>query len=216
VHFSARLLPLIALATLLAGCGERRWSVPHAPTLGWRRADEPRLPMRIASDLVLKRIQFGVLQTSADGEEHFSAAQELPAEDGQVFGWVLEVDTTRPSVRWQEHLRLPRAPTDWGEVATDPDVLLSRDGASAMAQGEELVEDGSLSRFYWSLAAGDPAGDYEIDLAVEGRPVAHFVFKVPSPVQEKAILVKNGRARHERLLAHMMPALSGGGATRWR
>jgi len=216
VHFLARLMPLLALATLLAGCGERRWSVPSAPALGWRHAGATHLPLRIAPDLVIKRIQFGTLETGADGEDRFTASRELPAEEGRVFGWVLELETTRPAVRWQEHLRLPRAPADWGDAGEDPDVEVSRDGASAMAQGEDLVEGGKLSRFYWSLAAGDPAGDYELDVAVEGRPVGHFVFKVPSPVQEKAILVRNGGARAARRAAHMVPVVSGRGATLWR
>jgi hypothetical protein len=216
VHPSARLLPLIALAALLAGCGERRWSVAHVPTLGWQRAGTPHLPMRIAPDLVIKRVQFGLVETGADGEEHFTATQDLPPDDGQAFGWVIEFDTTRASVRWQERLRLPREPAEWGDAASDPDVTLSSDGVSAMAQGEDLVEDGEVSRFYWSLAAGDPPGDYEIDLAVEGRPVAHYVFKVAAPVKEKAILVQNRAGRSSRLIAHIVPVMNGSGAMPWR
>ena len=56
-------------------------------------------------------------------------------------------------------------------------------------QGDDLVEDGELSRFYWTLAPGDPQGDYELDVAVVGKAVAHFTFRVPAPVHEKAILV---------------------------
>ena len=216
MHRAANLL-LLATLSLLASCGERRWSVPHEPTLGWNLAAEPHLPLRIAADLVIKRVQFGILETSADGEEHFTPAQELPAEDGLVFGWKIEVDTTRPSLRWQEHLQLPRAPADWGDVATDQDVLISKDGKSVLAQGEDLLENGELSRFYWSLASGDPAGAYQLDLAVEGRPIAHFSFKVPSSVQEKAILVKNrGTARPAPQLAQLVPAGAGNGAPEWR
>jgi len=217
VHLFARLLPLIALLTLLTGCGERHWSIPHAPILGWQRpAIASHLPLRIAPDLVIKRVRFGLIDIGADGEEHFTATQDLPPDDGQAFGWVLEVETTRPSIRWQEHLRLPHEPADWGDAASDPDVLLSRDGASAMAQGEDLVEDGELSRFYWSLAAGDPSGDYELDLAIEGRPIAHFVFKVPASVKEKAILVENGAAPSSRLVDNLVPGTPGSGVMLWR
>jgi hypothetical protein len=60
-----------------------------------------------------------------------------------------------------------------------------------VAQGEDLVADGELQRFYWTLAPGDPAGEYVLDVAVEGRPVAHFRFRVPAPVQETPMLVRN-------------------------
>jgi len=209
-----RLLVLV-IALMLAACGERRFSVPHAPTLAWNMAEGPHLPLRLAPDLVIRRVQFGILETSADGEEHFTATPSVPPDDGQVFGWKLELDTTRASLRWQEHLQLPAPPADWGDVASDPDALISRDGKSVIAQGEDLVEDGELSRFYWALASGDPAGDYQLDLAVEGRPVAHFSFKVASPVKEKAILVQNSGPRGP-LIAQYVPAATGTGATVWK
>jgi hypothetical protein len=186
----ARLSLLLGCALMLAACAQRHPGAHHT-AFAWTRAATPRLPLRIAPDLIVRRAEFGVLDTTADGDEHFEAATEVPAEDGRVFGWVLEVDTARESLHWQEHLRLPRPPADWGDAATDADVLISQDGKSAVAEGDDLVEDGELSRFYWSLAAGDPPGVYELDVAVEGKPVAHFSFRVPAPVQEKAILVRN-------------------------
>jgi hypothetical protein len=166
---------------------------------------------------VIKRARFGILETDATGEESFVPTREVPAEDGQAFGWVIEVDTTRPSLHWQEHLRLPAPPEDWGDAATDPDVLISADGRSVVAQGNDLVEDGELSRFYWALAPGDPAGEYVLDIAVEGKAVGHFAFHVPTTVREKAILVRQELrgARHPRLLK--VRARHGkAGAIEWR
>ncbi len=218
MHLTVRLLPLLVLATLVAACGERHWSVHRAAHLGGRHGESgPHLPIRIAPDLVVRRAEFGVLETTADGEEHFAAADELPADDGQVFGWVIELETSRHSVHWQEHLRLPGPAADWGDVESDPDVVLSHDGRSALAQGEELIEDGELSRFYWSLASGDPAGAYELDLAIEGRPVAHFAFRVPNTVREKAILVKHAtRGPRARGVVRFLPVVAGRGAMPWK
>ena len=211
-------LPLVLLAALLvAACAEPHAPATHQPSIAWNPAAAPRLPMRIGPDLVIKRVQFGILETTAAGDDQFVPATEVPAEDGQVFGWVLELETTRESLHWQEYLKLPRPPADWGDAAEDPDVLISKDGKSAVAQGEDLVEDGELSRFYWSLAAGDPAGDYELDLAVEGRPVAHFTFRVPAPVQEKAILVRHGpHPDRGWRLASAAPVMASAGARAWR
>ena len=217
MYLLARLLPLIALGTLVAACGERHWSVHRSARLGSHHDTGTHLPLRIAPDLVVKRAEFGVLETGSDGEERFAAAAELPAEEGQVFGWVVEVETSRNSVRWQEHLRLPGPVTDWGDVESDPDVVLSHDGRSALAQGEDLVEDGKLSRFYWSLASGDPAGGYELDLAIEGHPVAHFAFRVPQTVREKALLVRHSeRAPGMRGSVQFMPVVAGRGAKTWK
>jgi hypothetical protein len=217
VHPNAS-LPFVLVAALLVGaCAEPHTPSSHKPSVAWNPAAAPRLPLRIGPDLVIKRVQFGILESVPGGDDKFVPANEVPAEDGQVFGWIVEIETTRDSLHWQEYLRLPRPPADWGDAATDPDVLISKDGKSAVAQGEDLVEDGELSRFYWSLAAGDPAGDYELDLAVEGRPVAHFTFRVPAPVQEKAILVRNG-ARHDRAWrpASAAPVMASMGARAWK
>ena len=180
---------MLCCALAAGACGQGS-AGPHRPAFTFQPAAAPRLPLRVAPDLVIRRAQFGLLETGADGDERFVPATEIPAEDGRVFGWVLEVETSRESLRWQEHLQLPRPPADWGDAATDPDVLISKDGRSVVAQGDDLVEDGELSRFYWSLAPGDPPGDYELDVAVEGRPVAHFAFRVPVAVQETPILVR--------------------------
>jgi hypothetical protein len=185
------LVLVAATASLIAACGQNP-SAPHKAQVAFHFAAAPRLPLRIGADLVVKRAQFGILETNAAGEENFVATKDVPAEDGQSFGWVVEVDTSRPSLHWQEHLRLPAPPADWGDAASDPDVIISADGRSVVAQGDDLVEEGELSRFYWSLAPGDPAGDYEMDIAVEGKPVGHFAFRVPEAVREKAILVRHG------------------------
>lgn len=189
------------LATLTAACGQNP-SEPHPPGIGFHLAATPRLPLRVGADLVIKRARFGILETDAAGEETFVPTREVPAEDGQTFGWVVEVDTTRPSLHWQEHLRLPAPPADWGDAGSDPDVLISADGRSVVAQGDDLIEDGELSRFYWALAPGDPAGEYVLDIAVEGKAVGHFAFRVPTAVREKAILVRRELrdTRHLRLL----------------
>jgi hypothetical protein len=182
------------VAVLLAGCALASCQ-DGGRTPGEGRGTQegmPRLPLRVAHDLTVKRIEFGILTTDAAGNEHFLPATELPAVDGQVFGWVAEFATTRGSVRWQEHLTLPAPPADWGDAANDPDVLISTDGKAVAAQGEDAVENGGLSRFYWSLATGDPAGEYQLDVAIEGRTVAHFRFRVPAVVQEQALLVDAG------------------------
>ena len=162
------------------------------------------VPLRVAPDVIVRRVEFGRMETTADGSDRFMPTTQLPAEDGAGFGWVLKVETRRASLHWQERLRLPAPPEDWGDAGDDPDIVISKDGRSALARGEDMVENGELSRFYWTLAEGDPAGDYELDLAVEGHPVAHVVFHVPTRVHEKPILVRAPTGRRGPLLAASM------------
>jgi hypothetical protein len=182
---------LCLLSTLLAACdGHPATAFAHRVSQVRNSPITPRLPLRIAHDLTVTGVRFGILKTDASGEDQFVATDEVPAVDGQVFGWVVDVSTSRASIRWQEHLRLPAPPTDWGDAANDPDIQISKDGRSVAALGEDDVEDGSLSRFYWSLASGDPGGYYELDVAIEGKAVAHFRFHVATPVQEQSLLVR--------------------------
>ena len=190
-------LPLsLALLLLLTACGGPQAPGAHAlaalSSLFHPAAATLRMPLRVAPDVLIRRAQFGLLETTPDGEERFVPTSDVPAEDGQLFGWVLEIETRRESLHWQEHLRLPRPPVDWGDAADDPDILISQDGKSVVAQGEDAVEGGELSRFYWALAPGDPGGDYQLEVAVEGKAVATFRFHVPATVQEKPILVRRG------------------------
>jgi len=213
-HLSTVLV--LAGASLLLACGQDT-SVPHKPLVSFHLAAAPRLPLRVGADLVIKRAQFGILETNAAGEESFRATKEIPAEDGQAFGWVVAVDTTRQSLHWQEHLKLPRPPADWGDAATDPDIVIATDGRTVVAEGDDLVEDGELSRFYWALAPGDPAGEYEMDIAIEGRQVGHFAFSVPAAVGEKSILVHRVPRGASRAGASIIRVRQeSAGAPRWK
>jgi hypothetical protein len=188
-----RIALVATLGFAVAGCTRPPEGAHGAAATAEMRqtADVPRMPVEVAPGVVVKSAEFGVLEVGEDGAERFVRTREVPAVDGTTFGWVLQVQTDRESLRWQEHLKLPKAPADWGDAVDDPDVLISKDGTDVVAQGEDLVEDGELQRFYWTLAPGDPAGDYVLDVVVEGRPVAQFRFRVPLPVQETPMLVRH-------------------------
>jgi hypothetical protein len=191
----------LAVVVLATGCGGSR---PHPSDTPWNLAPVAQLPLRIAPDLVVRRVRFGVLESEAGGGEHFRPVTELSPQEGVNYGWIVDVETTRPTLHWQERLRLPEREDDWGDALDDPDITLSEDGRSAYSTGSDLVEDGKLQRFYWSLAQGDPAGTYEMDVAIEGYAVAHLEFRVPKAVHEKPILVHHRLPRGQAPVVHVV------------
>ena len=191
-------LPLLLAGLLLLGaCGRAPGKAGENGgngVIAAAQADQPlpapTLPLVIAPDLTVRAVRFGLLKSDTGSDDDFLATDEIPAVEGQAFGWIVEVATSRRSLHWQEHLRMPEPLADWGDAASDPDLVISKDGKSVIAQGEDDVEDSELSRFYWSLATGDPAGEYQLDVAVEGHPVAHFRFHVAAQVKEQTFLVR--------------------------
>jgi hypothetical protein len=198
-------IPLVLLSLVaIVACREGTPRMPggtgaaHLTPVG---AVAPQLPLTVAPGVTVTRVAFGIITTAPDGEERFVETHDVPAVDGQVFGWVAEVQTDRRSVRFEEHLRLPAPPASWGDAENDPDVLISNDGRSALARGEEAVEGGTVSRFFWSLADGDPAGEYELEVEIEGRTVGHFKFRVPVAVREGAMIVRLDHAHSPAAVA---------------
>lgn len=203
---------LIAVGLLLVGCG-RGLSQPHAPTGEWNRPAPVTLPLRIAPDLIVRRVRFGLLKTTPSGNEEFIATDRLPAEEGANYGWIADVETTRTSLRWQERLYLPAPEEDWGDAAEDEDVIISQDGRTALSTGDDVVDEGQLRHMYWTLGTVDPTGRYEMDVAIEGHPVAHFEFHLDHPVHEKPMLVRY--PRHMGAMPGLRIARTEG-ASRWK
>jgi hypothetical protein len=186
------LILCIGTVLLLASCGDRQ-SRPHAAFSEWNQPPSVTLPLRIAPDLLVKRLRFGVMKTTPSGNEVFVPTNTLPGEEGVNYGWEAEVETTRPFLRWQERLTVPKPLSDWGDAEDDEDVLISRDGRTALSAGSEAVDGGKVQHLYWMLGAGDPPGRYEMEVAIEGHPVGQFVFVLERPVHEKPVLVRYPR-----------------------
>jgi len=208
MHAKPLLYALLCAGAAVSGaCGDARrdarsGEAPRTAMIQNAQAESarpaaPHLPLKIAPDLTVRTVHFGLLKSEDGADDEFVATDDIPAVDGQAFGWIIEVDTTRKSLHWQEHLRMPEPPADWGDAAGDPDIVISKDGKSVVAQGQDDVDDNELSRFYWSLATGDPAGEYQMDVAVEGHPVAHIRFRVAAKVREQTLLVRRARPPHE-------------------
>ena len=110
-------------------------------------------------------------------EPRFERTNKVPLKPGQSFGWVIELQTRKPKIKWREEFTLPAAPQTWGPTAQQDKRRLSEDKKVSVIEREVEPERGLIFNF-WTIAAGDPAGRYTIRVFVEGVRVASFDFDV--------------------------------------
>jgi hypothetical protein len=60
----------------------------------------PPAPFRVL------KAEFGIV-TRGGG---FQPSTKVPLKEGQGFGWVIQLETPRDTIRWREEIRLPAAP----------------------------------------------------------------------------------------------------------
>jgi hypothetical protein len=156
--------------------------------------------LRLAADILLRSalalgVSFGVASALVDGGVFLHvepsarvasstfglwtacgdliATEHVPLSPGQEFGWQIDVPDGRPVV-WHEELILPAAPAEWSGAQF---VDISEDGRVATTAGVDVPFEGSIEHT-WSITEGDPAGDYELRLWVDGQLQARDFFRV--------------------------------------
>ena len=109
-----------------------------------------------------------------DGD--FTLTDKVPLVEGQVFGFrmYLRGDGRTFPVRVEQ--TLPSPPKSWGEPEAVKRLKISEDGRTAsetmMVPGDKLFEQG------WTIADGDPEGDYLCKVFVRDELVKTFTFHV--------------------------------------
>lgn len=118
------------------------------------------------------KAEFGVIVPGG-----FQPATKVPFKEGQSFGWVIQLDTKRDTVKWREELRLPSAPQSWQADEQSGKHTVSADRKTSILEREAKVENGVIFNF-WSIAPGDPKGRYTLRVMLEGMLVSSFEFDV--------------------------------------
>ena len=134
------------------------------------------------------RFRVALLEQGMFDAEHgeFTITDKVPLTEGQAFGFRIYIRGGGGSLPVRVEQTLPGPPKTWGSEEAVKKLKISEDGRTAVAS--EQVPTEQLLEPRWTVAEGDPAGDYEFKIFVRDELVKTFVFHVkpPSaPVDEK-------------------------------
>lgn len=120
---------------------------------------------------------FGIIIINQDGREEFKITNTVPLVVDQSYGWIIKLDSELPRVKWQEVFELPAKPDIWdsGDISREHEIY--ENGRVSVMEREVDVEGGYIQNF-WSVAAGDPAGDYVIRVYINDVLLEIFRFEV--------------------------------------
>jgi hypothetical protein len=138
-------------------------------------APEPGQPS--IPEVSIVSAQFGLFNPPESGKEPFVPTTIVPLTENQGYGWVILLDTRKPTIRWREEFTLPAAPTTWGDPVPDGSHAVSGDRKVSVLEREVQPEQGMISNS-WAVAPGDPKGRYVIRVIIEGNLERVFEFDV--------------------------------------
>ncbi len=133
-------------------------------------------PVQIASDLTVEGQWFFVEETDSSGSVLLRRSTSHSVKVGQHFGCVLKFVTTRKELRVRSELRGPGSLEHFHR--RDDRVTISQDRHSLIAE-VEIDGIGGATGYWWSVDPGDPLGEYEMRIWLDGTLVGEFHFSVP-------------------------------------
>ena len=130
-------------------------------------------PARPAANVIITQAQAGLLGPPAAAAAQFVPSAQLPLQDGQEFGWRMQLKTKLTQVRVREELTLPTEPRTWGDPEPGLKRRTSADGRTATTELLLMPVDGVI-QFTWTVTRGDPAGAWVLKVQVEDLPAQTF------------------------------------------
>lgn len=118
--------------------------------------------------------EFGLFEEAAKRELVFEPTRVVPHKEGQRYGWVIEVRTTKRHLSVREEYLLPSRTADEGRKGDT--IVIPLDRRVQVSQRQLAPVDG---RIYgeWAVGPGEPAGKRHLEVIVEGQPVS-FEYEV--------------------------------------
>ena len=125
--------------------------------------------------------EFGIFDASNPSELVFEPTVVVPHRQGQRYGWIIEVHTTKSSLSVREEYLLPKPQTP-SRAEQVPDS--SRESMSIPAQRRNQVSQRQLvpvdGKIYgeWAIGPNEPAGHRHLQVLIEGQVAAGFEYDV--------------------------------------
>jgi hypothetical protein len=108
--------------------------------------------------------------------DDFTETDKILLEEGNAYKFRLFIRGDGRSLPLRVELELPSPPETWGEFVREDGWSISTDGRTASKSG--VVPTDKLFENLFGVAAGDPAGKYQIRLFVQEQLVKTFNFRV--------------------------------------
>lgn len=132
----------------------------------------PPAPIEIIS------AEFGIFHDGKPNELVFEPTNIVPRKNGQRYGWIIEVRTTRRTLAVREEYLLPKQKPV--KEATDPvskNLLAPTPRLSQVSQRQLVPVDGQIFG-EWATGPDEPAGHRHLQVVVEGQVAGSFEFDV--------------------------------------
>lgn len=112
----------------------------------------------------------------SQSDNAFRPTRDVSLASKDAYGWVIQVRTDKPVVRWREEFTLPAPAASWG-VDGDPQISVAGDRRTSVTEREVEASDGWVANA-WTVADGDPRGRYVMRVTIDGGPSREFEFDV--------------------------------------
>lgn len=117
--------------------------------------------------------QAGMFGPPGTGTRHFTPSTTFPLRDGQAFGWMMTLQTTRSKVLVREELTAPAEPLTWGDPEPDLKRKTSPDGRTVTTEIWLEPKDGVIFHS-WTVTQGDPKGTWVWRVWIDGQAERSF------------------------------------------
>ena len=109
----------------------------------------------------------------------FHPSQRIRYQVGEKYGWEIVLKKEVKAVTVTEALTLPSAPKTWGpELVGIKKREISADLKTCTTTEVINPAKGKTISKYWSIAKGDPLGDYKVDVSINGEHAKTFYFNI--------------------------------------
>ncbi len=140
----------------------------------------------------VEKWEFGVVtdRSGPTKDWHLHPVVVIPNLPGIQYAWKLKTNSKLP-LFVREEFTLPEPPSTWKLRQGDSATELSKGGEQCILESFQATDEGWVGHA-WTQSHGDPSGNYQIKVYLNGQLAHHFNFNVgeaPSPDKNE----KDGR-----------------------